>query len=351
MVSMNTKNNSNVMLSDLFNVDKLSDHLDNNMVTKRDHLIHDLSVFNYSPNAEFSRLWDDVTLKTRGLIANSENRVIARAYDKFFNLGQLVSDGRELDFNVEGTIMSKEDGSLGIAFKYNNEWIVSTRGSFNSEAAIHATKLMRKKYNDTPYNGHSLLVEIVFPKNRIVQDYNGLDDLILLGGMTNNGLWVHPDNIEYTGARATITRGTLNDVINLPDPNDTSEGFVFRYDNGLMVKIKHDSYLELHKAKFNLTPKKVFKHLQNETFDDFVKNLPDEFQDNALEFKNSIMDKFNMEKEIILDLVSEVPENLNRKDTVNFINNNVGNKYAGFVIRKFYGQDINDSLLRKIGWD
>lgn len=344
---MNTKN---TMLADLFDVAKLNDHVVNNMVSTSDHLLHDLTVFNYTPDVDFLRLWDEVTLKTRGLIANSENRVIARGYDKFFNLGQLVSDGRELDFNVEGTIMSKEDGSLGIAFKYNNEWIVSTRGSFNSDAAKHATNLMREKYSDTPYNGHSLLFEIVFPENRIVQDYNGLDDLILLGGMTNDGVWVHPDNIDYKGSRTVISRGTLNDVINAPDPDDTSEGFVFRYDDGLMVKVKHESYLELHMRKNEITIKKVFRHIQNGTIDDFIKNLPDEFRDIGVDFQNRIMSNFDKEMNHITTLVNQIPKDMDRRNTIQFIKNNIEQKNVQLVISKFYGKSIDDSVLRRVGW-
>lgn len=55
--------------------------------------------------------------------------------------------------------------SLGILFNYNNEWIISTRGSFESEQAIHATEILNTKYKDVIPNLNkelTYLFEIIY---------------------------------------------------------------------------------------------------------------------------------------------------------------------------------------------
>lgn len=334
-------------LNDLLDVDLLASHVENGFVTKRTHDELDLSIYNYSPLTDVLNNWDSVTMKTRGLIVNSENMVVARSFDKFFNYSQLTRKNVDLNLTEQGTIMSKEDGSLGIAFVYNGLWHVSTRGSFHSDMAKHATKIMREKYSDTPYDGFSLLVEIVYPEGRIVQDYNGLDDLVLLGGMKACGQWIHPESIVYAGHRGDIFRGSLNDVLNFPDPQDTSEGFVFRYDNGFMVKVKHPSYLELHKAKYNTSKKEVFTMLKDNTFDSYLETIPDEFRDIVRKHEREIMSTYaSLCARVDMELSKLTPQN-SRKDTVLEINRVVDKDLIPLVIENVFRPEFfRDTVFR-----
>ena len=45
-----------------------------------------LSIYNYSRETQFNEKWDDITLMCRGLILDKEGNVIARGFNKFFNL-------------------------------------------------------------------------------------------------------------------------------------------------------------------------------------------------------------------------------------------------------------------------
>ena len=66
-----------------------------------------------------------------------KGRIVARPFKKFFNL----SDGRT-DITGEYEIYEKMDGSLGILFFYEGEWILASRGSFTSEQAIEGKKIL-----------------------------------------------------------------------------------------------------------------------------------------------------------------------------------------------------------------
>ena len=49
----------------------------------------DISSFNFSASAFFNKIWDEQTVKARGLYINTKTgEVVARSYDKFFNIGE-----------------------------------------------------------------------------------------------------------------------------------------------------------------------------------------------------------------------------------------------------------------------
>jgi RNA ligase len=54
------------------------------------------------------------------------------------------------------------DGSLGIAFYYKGDWIVATRGSFVSEQATKATKMLKKYPIEHLDKNNTYLFEIIY---------------------------------------------------------------------------------------------------------------------------------------------------------------------------------------------
>jgi len=63
----------------------LEKYYQNGLVLKQTHPTLDLSIWNYSPKVQYEKLWDDVTKICRGLVTNSEGKIIARPFKKFFN--------------------------------------------------------------------------------------------------------------------------------------------------------------------------------------------------------------------------------------------------------------------------
>lgn len=66
---------------------KFDEYADKKLITKREHPKGGLFIWNYTPLAQFSRTWDDVTLQARGLITDAEGNIVARPFSKFFNMG------------------------------------------------------------------------------------------------------------------------------------------------------------------------------------------------------------------------------------------------------------------------
>ena len=120
--------------------------INDKLVSIQKHPEVDLFIYNYTPKVQYEKLWNEITLQTRGLILDSEMNIIARPFGKFFNLEE-----RQLDEIPKESfeVYEKMDGSLGILYWLNNLPYIATRGSFTSEQSVHATEILHSKYIHT----------------------------------------------------------------------------------------------------------------------------------------------------------------------------------------------------------
>jgi RNA ligase len=254
-------------------------------VRRQIHPTEPLAILNYTEACVYENAWSSVTLACRGLIYRTDtSEVVARGFTKFFNHEQPGAPTIGLGASVLAT--DKLDGSLGIVYPLpSGGWAVATRGSFASEQAAHATRLLDERYSTyRPDPAFTTLVEIVYPANRIVVDYSGMDDLILLGAVENaTGRPVPPASCAtvcgWPGPVAeTLHVGTYGEVLAL-SPRPNAEGLVVHdLTSGAMVKIKQADYIALHKIVTGLTARVVWQHLiDGKPLEDLVAPLPDEF--------------------------------------------------------------------------
>lgn len=285
-------------LTDLLSAPLLVDMLEQKYVKAQSHPTLPLVIYNYTDQAMWDKAWNDVTRQCRGLIANHDGDVVARPWEKFFNYGEYSGDivpgraaapgTRSLDMHSEVHTTDKKDGSLGILYPTAQGHSIATRGSFTSEQAIRGSFIWYKKlYSEFSVpEGWTLLFEIVYPENRIVLDYAGLDDLILLGAREiETGRVVGPDDfllIPWRGPRAEVFEDrTLVEALHRhPRPN--AEGVVVRYvsgsDDGLMVKIKQDDYVLMHRLITGMNARSVWERLMaDDTPADICQGIPEEF--------------------------------------------------------------------------
>lgn len=80
---------------------------------------------NFTKRAFYDKRWDDITTKARGLFIaekDGERKIIARGYDKFFNIGERQEDSIS-NLNTKQPIIAykKENGFLGIVSCIDNE--------------------------------------------------------------------------------------------------------------------------------------------------------------------------------------------------------------------------------------
>lgn len=256
------------LLTDLFSIRDLADEITDGYIKERTHPDLPVAILNYTDRAAFDSAWNPVTSQCRGLIYNTETlRVLARPFPKFFNFGQAGAAHVALDEPVQ--VLDKLDGSLGILWAHDDAPAeVATRGSFASDQSAWATALYRGRYQGfVPPTGWTVLFEIIYPDNRIVLDYEGMRDLVLLGGRhIDTGDLIGPDHPvlgDWPGPHAQVfgEYSTLTGALAAP-PRENAEGLVVRScATGNIVKIKQDDYIALHRLLTGTTARTVWEFL------------------------------------------------------------------------------------------
>jgi RNA ligase len=271
-----------------------------------------LRILNYTEKAQFDGEWNDVTENCRGLIFDDlTKKVLARPFRKFFNYGQ--SGCPEIDLNAQAVVTDKMDGSLGILYQTpDGNYAIATRGSFVSDQAIHATKILNGKYagwlkgNKYSLREFTPLFEIIYPENRIVCDYQGMDDLVLLGmtDMETDYSWsaaTAQDFFDWDGpVTETFTYKTMAEAL-AATPRPGKEGFVvFFPDTDQRVKIKQEDYIALHRIVTGLNARTIWQHLADEKpLSELIESLPDEFHSWVREVVDDLSKKVNNLREQI----------------------------------------------------
>jgi len=272
-----------VLLGDLLDVDLLARHVRDGNVSVRDHPTAALQILNYTPTCQYARAWDDVTRQCRGLIVHTGwDDVVARPWPKFFNYGEHEGEAAEWDTGALVEVTDKLDGSLGILYPVQEgQYAVATRGSFESEQALRGTAIWHERYSHIkPSPGWTWLFEILYPENRIVVDYEGLEDLVLLGAVNiETGVVQGPYDTYWPGEAAeSFPCDTLRVALAM-EPRPNAEGLVVRFlASGMMLKLKQEDYVALHRIVTGLSERGVWERLSNgESVADICEGLPDEF--------------------------------------------------------------------------
>lgn len=255
-------------------LEKLNKYYEDGLLYKQVHPTLPLTIWNYSEKVQFENLWDEVTLMCRGLVTDNEGNMVAIPFQKFFNIEENRFTPTE---NFE--VYEKMDGSLGIVFWYQGQWIVATRGSFTSDQAIKATEILDKYNKDIMFRHLTFCFEIIYPENRIVLDYGDDEKLVLLGTFDKDGKEVDIDMWSQYGFDVVKKYDGIKDFKELKSMiKDDQEGFVVRFTNGDRIKVKGVEYLRLHKIMTNMSTTAVWECLKNgDDIETILKDVPDEF--------------------------------------------------------------------------
>lgn len=249
-------------------------------VNYQKHPTEDLWIYNYSNRVQFDKMWNEITLMCRGLILDKEQNIVARPFQKFFNLEEWTNQGKKLP-DMAFKVYEKLDGSLGILYWIGDTPYLATRGSFTSEQALMGTDLLHspcyKKLWDKIDKTKTYLFEILYPENRIVVDYGTTRDIVLLAIIDNET----GEDVELQDIGFPVVKkyDGITDIHKLLEINGKNrEGFVIKYDNDFRLKLKYDEYQRLHRLLTCMNQRHVWDILRNnQPIDDLVNNVPDEF--------------------------------------------------------------------------
>ena len=219
-------------------------------------------------------------------------------------------------------MFEKIDGSLVIMFHYENYLIFCTRGSFISEQAAKAQEIFRAKYKHITINKEcTYCFEVIYPENKIVVNYEDLEDLFLISiTHTSSGKEI---NIDTTGFK-TVNKVDKTSIhafkIGFEEAN--MEGYVVKYTKGLTnslrVKYKFNTYVEKHKRKsMSVTEiKRSMKNMESINLD----NIPDECYEGVKKIKTQMEEQFKHQKSKIENQYLKITsQNSSPKDVIEAI--------------------------------
>lgn len=338
------------------NIKKFQELCDEGLLSCQKHPTEDFLIWNYTQKCQFARNWTTDTMMARGLITNSAGEILYRPFKKFFNYDEHQGDDCVLPpLPVEPfTVTGKIDGSLGIMYWVDGKPFIATRGSFTSDQAIHATKIIQNKYADYDFiQGFTYLFEIIYPENRIVVDYGKTDDLYLLAIIvTGSGEEISigdPDQYPFPCA----PQYDYTDISEIKEvQKDNEEGFVIRYRSGVRTKIKMAEYVRLHRLVTGVNAKTIWELLMNnQKFDELLDRVPDEFYTWVKETKKKIQDEFDIVEAVAFRdfaSINKLPTRREQAEAIIKIDASREKKLSGIIFSMLDGKPYQSIIWKMI---
>jgi RNA ligase len=277
--------------SDLLTIDPdaIRAEIEAGYISEQRHPFAPLRILNYTARAQFDWRWNAQTMQCRGLIVDDAWNVVSRPFPKFFSVEQLNGVVPVEPFEA----YEKLDGSLGVLYRDGEDVCIASRGSFTSEQAVRATEIYRKRYSHIPLNPNlTFLFEIIYPENRVVVDYAGMEDIILLAVInTETGEELPLQDIGFPMVKRYDGISQFDEL--LANQDNSREGFVVRFQSGQRVKIKFDEYKRLHKLLTGVSPKAIWEVLKSgDDIGKVIERVPDEFFQWVKETENDLRAAF-----------------------------------------------------------
>ena len=248
------------------------------------------TVINY--NVMMADTFDcNIRRECRGIIFDTATgEILRRPFHKFFNVNEREeTQDHVVDLSRPHAILEKLDGSMIAPFSVDRKIIWGTKmGATTVAEPVEEFVARNPIYADFALGclsgGLTPIFEWCSRKQRIVLDYKE-DQLILTGIRENESgeYWTHQEMLEHAEfyripvvrqfEPQTDMKAFLEYVRDLED----LEGFVVRFDDGHMLKLKCHWYLQIHKAKEAiLQDRNIVELILDEKLDDVKAHLPAE---------------------------------------------------------------------------
>lgn len=228
----------------------------------------------------------------RGIKFDLDGQLIQKPYHKFHNLNEKEDYQLEnIDWSMPHTILEKLDGSMIVPIYHekNDGFRLTTKMGI-TDVAMKAEVFLAEsnKYwtflRDMHEAGLTPMFEWFSKENRIVVHYP--EPFLILTGVreTISGQYLRYEQIEklsekydlpcvkfsYSGKKTQDFLESVVDMVGI-------EGFIVRFDDGHMVKVKSLDYMKKHNSKeYVQSERQVVKMVLDNTFDDLYVNLDPE---------------------------------------------------------------------------
>jgi RNA ligase len=303
----------------------------------------------------------------RGLLFHKDGSIMARRLHKFFNINERdETQFGKIDFSRPHVILEKLDGSMitPVVTEAGLRW--GTKMGL-TEVGMGAEEFVAQNPRYTVFaeavmaQGFTPIFEWCSRKQRIVVDYP--EDRLVLIAMrdTVTGEYKSYDRLIMSAAAYNIDvvksyKGSAESMeLLMSETKDAEgiEGWIIRFEDGHMLKVKGEWYLRIHKTKDNLTfEKNVVDLLINEKMDDAKAFMMDEDRERVerfeTEFWEGITDSVGRyEKYFEMVIASGLDRKRYALEWMPTIKDN--DPFApAYVFARFNGKDPRELILNEI---
>ena len=241
-----------------------------------------------------------VRRECRGLLFHKDGSIMARRLHKFFNVNERdETQHRLVDLSQPHVILEKLDGSMitPVVTEAGLRWGTKmglTEVGMQAEEWIATRPDIARWAQRQLDQGWTPIFEWCSRKQRIVIDYV-IDRLVLIAmRRTVEGTYMSYVDMraEAEGNALDVVRAyagtadSMEQLIAETRAMEDAEGWIIRFDDGHMVKVKGDWYVRIHKTKDSLIHEKnVVELLVNEKLDDVKAFMLDDDRKRVEEFE------------------------------------------------------------------
>ncbi len=356
-------------INDLWDIERLKQHAQqNNVYVIQSPKFPDVVMLHYMDAVQYDNLWNTFNRMCRGLILDMKNqRVLAWPFNKFFNLDQMPETKYcNLEALGEFSTSEKLDGSMIIMFQDPNtdKLTLTTKGSLDSEHGQYANALQMPSgfwetaavYNKTG----TLIFELITKRFQIVIDYakKGYPEGLYLIGYrdqwNDNRLASYEDLKDIASDLGvpifkTYSFESLNTLIETAkDLPVLEEGFVLRFRDDLMVKVKGNAYLAAHRFISHLSDRNILEAVADGTATNLATLAPEEYRQDVLDKIDHFNKRVAELEKTCYTLYSEAPKDILRKDFAFWVNANVPSHFKGFMFQLLDNKPVNRKHMFKV---
>lgn len=278
---------------------------------------------------DFWHMYNGLFRECRGLVYDLEkHQIVALPFQKFFNIDEQEETSME---NIRKMLKNahtvefgnKLDGTLIIARWYEGELFSCTSGSLTEEN-VYPLKYARKFLGNDDYTSlvkdfedWTCLFECISPNNQLVVVYSKEQYGLHLIGMRNvkTGELKSYSEIKEIAKRynVSVTEDycmTFDDILASRKnfKHTEKEGYVM-YVDGILVKIKCDDYILLHKMmKKNISKNNIIKSVAQNTIDDMLASNDEDVKKVIYETLQVISEYESKMEEKVRELLQNAPK-------------------------------------------
>lgn len=303
----------------------------------------------------------------RGLIFDSNGVLISRAFHKFFNVGEreetLVDS---IDWSRPHTVTVKRDGSMIRPLStVDGGFRLATRKGITDVAKMAENYMManpeyryRELCESTIASDLVCIFEFHSVDNMVVIDYgNPFMELLAIRHL-HTGEYLSYDKVCAFALTCNVPVVPQVEV-DLTKPNSfldsvkgevDSEGYVIRFHDGQIVKVKNDWYVQLHHVVSGLNQERNMVRLAlNNEIDDILAVLPDNRRIQVQEFVDIFWDRYKLFKTLCFNawdsVDADVMADLDESRKAYALRIQKEDKFMQPILFKFL--DVDDNVQRE----